>query len=119
MHNNSELYHYGVLGMRWGRRRGTSGSSKDSHKDYSEDYTTARQLKRKSISEMTNKELETLNKRLQLEKQYKELTPTQISKGKKAAGKALKAVKTMNEVYKLIDSPVGKNLRAAMAKKGA
>lgn len=75
----NDLRHFGVLGMRWGvrRKRGRpSGSS---------DHVKASKLKKKKLSEMSNDELSTLNKRLELEKKYKDLTSKDISGGKKAA----------------------------------
>lgn len=63
---SNKLMHYGVLGMKWGRRRGRSSSSSADHK-------TASRLKKKKLSEMSNDELKKLTQRMQLEKQYKSL----------------------------------------------
>lgn len=82
------LYHYGILGMKWGKRKGSSGSSSSKKKsssteNQSEDHKKKTTLKKKRISEMSNSELKDLNNRLQLEKQYKDLTRAEISPGKK------------------------------------
>lgn len=49
----------------------------------SEDHLEAKRLKKKKLYEMTNKELETLNRRMQLEQNYKNLNRQQISRGEK------------------------------------
>lgn len=70
------LYHFGVLGMRWGRRR--------SHSRYpSDDHRKKAGLKRKKLYEMSNAELKEFNARLQLEKNYKDLTKGDVSIGRK------------------------------------
>lgn len=85
--SNNTLYHYGVLGMRWGRRkpssssRITTGSRKRASQ--SEDHIRAKSLKKKKLSQMSNAELRELNNRMQLESQYKNLKKQDISTGKK------------------------------------
>lgn len=78
----SSLKHYGVLGMRWGFRRNSQDSS-------SADHQRSSDIKKKKLSNMSNEELRTLNTRLQLEKQYKDLNPTKMSRAKKAVGNIL------------------------------
>lgn len=85
-----ELYHYGVLGMKWGVKRdrkttssNTSKTKPKSKRVPSEDHLEAKRLKKKKLYEMTNKELETLNRRMQLEQNYKNLNRQQISRGEK------------------------------------
>ena len=69
----SELQHVGVLGMHWGiRRRGPAHS----------DSTTAHTLKRKHVSELSNDELKKVINRMQLEKQFKDLSSAQIGRGR-------------------------------------
>ena len=87
---NHELYHYGVLGMKWGVRRNRKSASSSTPNTNikrkrvpSEDHLQAKQLKKKKLYEMSNKELETLTRRMQLEQNYKNLNRQQISKGQK------------------------------------
>lgn len=74
------LYHYGILGMHWGRRKGPTEVIR---LHTSEDHDKKMSLKGKKISEMTNDELRSYNQRATLEKQYKELSKADISRGRK------------------------------------
>lgn len=60
---STELKHYGVKGMRWGVRR-----KRVHHEDYQKAHN------KKSIREMSDKELRERNNRLQMEQQYAQLT---------------------------------------------
>lgn len=59
------LAHYGVLGMKWGKRKPRSASSQD--------HVTSRETKKKRLDEMSNAELKQLVTRMNLEKQYADL----------------------------------------------
>lgn len=82
--NNSSLSHVGVLGMKWGRRRGSSDSSSSSP-----DHQKAQSLKGKKLSDMSNDELRILTGRMQLEKQYKEARKQDTSSGKRFVAEIL------------------------------
>lgn len=58
-------------------------SKKEAHKNYSDDHTRAKALKKKRLSQMSNAELKELNNRMQLESQYKNLKKQNISVGQK------------------------------------
>jgi len=86
------LKHYGVLGMRWGRKKGDGSSSGKSSKKQdtrSEDYKVVAGIKKKKISEMSNAELQTALSRLNAEKQYRELNKSRASRGKSLIESAL------------------------------
>ena len=85
---DNELYHYGVLGMKWGVRRdrsrsGSSGSyrRKKTRLNLSDDARTAEKLKKKKLGEMSNAELRKLNERQNLERNYRQLNKSHIAKG--------------------------------------
>ena len=80
------LQHYGVLGMKWGRRRSEAQLARDrgkSRRTKSEDHLRAKSLKKKRLSQLSNSELKELNNRMQLEQQYKSLKKQNVSAGKK------------------------------------
>ena len=107
---NDELYHTGRKGMKWGqhiygrlykrsdgsltelgRKRARAYAAKyrkiTGHKvsqSQSDDKTTkAETIKEKSVSEMSDSELQSRINRLQLEQRYNQLKPKKISSGKK------------------------------------
>lgn len=86
--NSTELKHYGILGMKWGRRKGKSvvSSPGGKHHDYLEAHT------KESYKSMSTKKLKQINERLQAEKTYKELTSKQKKKGKSWITNTLKNV---------------------------
>jgi len=68
--SDDELTHYGVLGMRWGKRGGRSSSGSSGSSSGS------------GNRRMTNKELTNRVKRLRLEKEYRDLTAIPKKKSK-------------------------------------
>lgn len=100
----AELYHYGVLGMKWGVRRyqnkdgsltakGKKRYSSDSSNDGQKENTKP---KKKSISEMSDEELSKAIKRLEIEKRYRDLTKesrqSEISKGRAFANRVIEKI---------------------------
>ena len=78
---SGEIKHYGVLGMKWGVRK----ADKKARKTPSDDYKTAKEIKKKKPKAMSNKEMSTLLTRQRLEQEYKRLNPTAIDAGRKFA----------------------------------
>lgn len=94
----NQLYHYGIIGQKWGVRRyqnkdGTrtpAGKKRDNQEPAkSEDHMNSRMSKSKAPSGLSNDELRKLNERLQLEETYKRLTTEKIQKSESWVKKAL------------------------------
>lgn len=97
---SDQLVHYGIKGMRWGIRRTEAqlararGELPSQQKAVNKSggffskkkKTTAKKEEpkktQKKISEMSDEELRVKINRLQLEKQYRDLSPKQVSKGR-------------------------------------
>ena len=116
------LAHYGILGMKWGVRRAigpdglvrkTLGINQNRH----EDYTKARALKKKGYKNLSTKELQVLNQRLQLEKNHRQLRTDDTLRGLDAV-KAVTTVGTsLAALYALSTTPLGQNIKQVMLKK--
>lgn len=93
----NQLYHYGILGQKWGVRRfqnkdGTrtpAGKRREKAFAKSEDHVKSRDFKSKAPSGLSNEELKKLNERLQLEETYKRLTAEKLEKSESFVKKAI------------------------------
>lgn len=94
------LEHYGVKGMKWGVRKKRKVS-----REVSKDYSEAKKLSKKRPSELSNEQLRQLNKRLQLEQEYKRLNPSLASRGVKTAGAIAGTIGTIGTIYSAMNSP--------------
>lgn len=106
--NVDEIYHHGILGQKWGRRRyqnpdGTltiAGKKHYKEMGWSKDAQYAARLKRKKVSQMSNEELRKLNERKNLESNYKRLNP---SKAKTITKATLATIGTAATVASVAD----------------
>ena len=87
-----ELFHYGVKGMKWGVQKGGGGvktsrlerklaEKAEEAKTHSSDHKTAQKLRAKPLPTMSNDDIRTLNKRLELETNYARLMESTRKKG--------------------------------------
>ena len=91
---NNELTHHGILGMKWGVRRfqnkdGTLTAKGKVQKK--SNRSSKQQLLKKKSTEQLRKDVN----RLQLEKQYLQLTGNDISRGRQYVNKTVKAGMTV------------------------
>ena len=89
---SNTLVHYGILGMKWGIRRTPAQLSRDrraSKKSSGE---------KKNVKEMSDDELRRTVNRLQLERQYSQLSSGNVSKGREYVQKIIKAGTTVAAV---------------------
>lgn len=133
------LAHHGVKGQRWGIRRNRDGSSGPSdvavkmkagkrvtvtggkrhpaHQDAINAAIAKQKARKSSTDALSNKELQDLVNRLNLEQQYSRLASsekTTIDTGQQYVKKALSAGKTVNDIATFVNSPAGKLVRASL-----
>lgn len=100
MENNS-LSHWGIKGMKWGQRRyqnkdgSLTPAGKKRYDDSHEDYRRAHD--KKKISQMSDKELQARNNRLQMEQNYKRMTQ-KTGRGKKVVNAFVSTAGTITAV---------------------
>lgn len=121
------LKHYGILGMKWGVRKGSSkriAKAKAKAKQLvkgSDDYERSRSLKKKRLADMSNKEIEDLTRRLQLETNYRRLNPIKKSRGRRFLESSLKVVgeQAVSEFNKQFIKPRVERAMSDLIKKAA
>lgn len=98
------LKHHGVLGMKWGIRKNRSRTA-------SADYARTRKLrdrvKKHGKSNLSNNELASVNKRIELEKKYSKLNPNTVQMGYNYIVGALAVGGTITGIYNFVNSPAG------------
>lgn len=108
------LAHYGVPGMRWGKTAGraVTGTAVKAINAYdsknSEDHKATQTIKKSPARKLSDAELKSAIKRMDLEKRYKDLNPKGLSKGQKAITAALALGATANAVFAFANSQAGK-----------
>lgn len=120
----SILKHYGVPGMKWGRRRSRAALDKAASKDDTPDspeHTRSRELKTvavtRGIRKLSNKDLQDLTQRLNLEQQYSKLMTPPDSKTK-SKGRQILADKLKEYSLMTVDEVVKGQIKSNLRKQG-
>ncbi|QED11506.1 hypothetical protein PP914_gp015 [Arthrobacter phage Qui] len=132
---NDFLMHYGVLGMKWGKRKTTNNASPSAMPTHTPFVKNPNQspprvkgatdISPKHVNRMTDVELRNRINRIQMEKQYKELVEGKTAepkskaaqhyenfeKGHKVVQKVLAVAKTVQAIHKLANSDLVKDIR--------
>jgi hypothetical protein len=95
------IEHYGKKGMRWGVRNARNRVTTSS------DYRKTKPLRNRKTKELSNKQLQNVNARINLEQNYRRLNPSKIQIGSAMAKTTLAALTTVASVYTLAKSPAG------------
>ena len=113
------LYHVGVLGMKWGRRKGSkTNNSKKTKTEFSDDYKQSRQSKSKSYKSLSNKELQALTQRMELERKLRDLKSSDYQKGLDVVKTITAAGTTIASLYALSTTPLGQAVKKAITNRG-
>jgi len=112
-----ELIHYGVLGMKWGRRKDRKGrmtleeraiAERERYElESSEDHIMSRKVRNKKVHELSNYEIEALNQRLKLEAEWKKYNPSPSDIRRQRADKVLATTQKIEKAYKFYNSDAG------------
>lgn len=110
------LEHHGVKGMHWGIRNPESRvtiARRNKNRPASSDFKKTLPHRGKPVHTLTNKQLKSVNERINLEQNYRRMNPTKIKRGlntvKALAGTAAFAI----SVYEMANSKAGKAAIAA------
>lgn len=107
--DDEALKHYGVKGMKWGVRKDRSGSGRKPAP--SEDKATANSYaarvgRRGNTDNLSNRELQALVTRMNLESQYSKLDKSRIEKGRKFTKTTIETANTGKQAWNLLPGTV-------------
>ena len=105
----SDIRHYGVKGMKWGVIKSKTTGRRRKNPS-SEDHNESRALKKRKLRTLSNAEIAKVNKRLQLEQNYRKLNPGHVARGKALAKGIIATAGTAASLYAIKDNVVVKNI---------
>jgi hypothetical protein len=92
------IEHFGVKGMKWGRRKSEPPNPAHVSADAARVNKIKARVEKKGLDNLSNDDLAKLNKRNQLVSEYKKQNPGKFEKGAEATQKALKKLKTAGTI---------------------
>jgi hypothetical protein len=104
------LQHFGKLGMRWGRKKSSFKTTRIKSSN-SSDHDHAQALKAKGIKALSNDQINTLLKRLNLEKQMRDVRVSDLKRGEEMVKTILGIGTTVAAIYGLSKTPLGEALK--------
>jgi hypothetical protein len=104
------LAHFGISGMRWGRRKSSFKTTRTKSNN-SSDHDKAQALKAKGMKALSNDQINTLLKRLNLEKQMRETKVSDLKRGEEIAKTILGIGTTVAAIYGLSKTPLGEAIK--------
>jgi hypothetical protein len=110
------LEHFGVKGMKWGIRKNKPAKITSADAQKARDAQDL--IKKHGTQALDNKDLQHLVTRMNLERQYNNIVaqnPSKIKKGYKFAKDLLGVVKTAQDAYNMVNSPMSKAVGTAIA----
>ena len=113
---NNELLHYGVLGMKWGKRRTKAQLERARQKAEDKAVKKARKQDVKNRRLLSDKELQDKINRIEKERKLKELTAEDVAPGKKAVSDIL-ASSGKKAATTIATGAILYGVKAAMTKK--
>lgn len=125
------LKHYGIKGMKWGVRGSDAGGGEKApaakKPRMSEDARQTDTLKRKierdgGVHGLSNKDLDHVLRRMNLEQRYSDMTTTRgstLRDGRQKAQQIINTVQTAKTLNKVVLTPAAKAVAAMLAKRGA
>lgn len=118
--HSDELYHYGVLGMKWGVRRSDAQLARAKKTKAQKESEVRKRADVKNRGTLSDAELKQKINRLQMEKQLRELTNDELNRGRRKTASLLENIGTSTITKVATTALAGAalyGLKAAVSKK--
>lgn len=96
------IKHHGVRGMKWGVRRSRTQVKTSS------DFKKTASSRKRNPAELSNKQLQAVNKRFEMEKKYRDFNPSNFKKGQQFAKEVLTASAIIGGLVGIANTPHGR-----------